>query len=46
MEQLNAFKVLKDESRIVGRAVGLCTWSGMVCLVSARRAQSRNSAKR
>jgi hypothetical protein len=25
MEQLNAFKTVKDESRIVGRAVGLWT---------------------
>jgi len=25
MEQLNPLKTLKDESRIVGRAVGFCT---------------------
>ena len=25
VEQLNALKALKDESRIVGRAVGFCT---------------------
>jgi hypothetical protein len=25
MEQFNPLKTLKDESRIVGRAVGLCT---------------------
>jgi hypothetical protein len=46
MEQFNAFKALKDESRIVGRAVGLWTWSGMVCSVSAKRVRSRYSAKR
>jgi hypothetical protein len=46
MQQFNAFKTLKDESRIVGRAVGFWTWSGMVCSVSANRARSRYSAKR
>ena len=46
MEQLDTLKTLKDESRIVGRAVGFWTWSGMVCSVWANRARSRYSAKR
>ncbi len=41
MQQLNALKTLKDESRLVGHAMGLCSWSGMVCSVSASRARSR-----
>ena len=39
-------KAVTDESRLVGRAVGFCTWSAIVCSLWARRERSRTSAQR